>query len=365
MKIENVHQIIRRRDFWAVITMVLMLITTVAGILSLNFNYSYEFTNQYGHTVTIYGYGIYAFDTYFQAPVSIGTDYCILFILIPMFLYTYIIYRKGNDSISELKLISVYAVALYYAASISFGLAYNQLFLVYIALFTSSLFGLFMHIGNITWKQGVRVTNKMKIFLLLCGIALIIAWLPDVIPSLIKGTTLETIGIYTTSITYVLDMGILSSLCFVCIYLLIKGKPLGTMILAILLRLNMVVGIMMIPQTICQMISGVNLPLPALITKSISFVLLGGYGFKPHIVFTTSQLEFIIELVELNKGIAIIPMLHPLIKSINNNIAAISFDEESFFIEVGFIMKKHKNFNFITQTFITHIKKCLGKKRVQ
>lgn len=88
-------------------------------------------------------------------------------------------------------------------------------------------------------------------------------------------------------------------------------------------------------------------------------------GFKPHIVFTTSQLEFIIELVELNKGIAIIPMLHPLIKSINNNIAAISFDEESFFIEVGFIMKKHKNFNFITQTFITHIKKCLGKKRVQ
>jgi hypothetical protein len=41
----------------------------------------------------------------------------------------------------------------------------------------------------------------------------------------------------------------------------------------------MVVGIMMIPQTICQIASGAELPLPALITKSFSFVLLGGFAF--------------------------------------------------------------------------------------
>ena len=35
----------------------------------------------------------------------------------------------------------------------------------------------------------------------------------------------------------------------------------------------------MIPQGICQLLSGYNIPLPAFITKSMSFVLLGGSAF--------------------------------------------------------------------------------------
>jgi hypothetical protein len=202
-----------------------------------------------------------------------------LVILVPMFLYAYINYVKRNDKVSELKLISVYAVAFYYAASLAFGLTYNQLFLVYIALFSCSLFGMFMHINNIEWKQDSTVTRGLKLFLILSGTALIVAWLPDVIPSLMKGTTLSLIGVYTTAITYVLDMGIISPLCFVCLYLLVKKNPLGTLILAILLKACIVVGVMIVPQTICQIVSGFELPLPALLTKGLSFVLLGTFAF--------------------------------------------------------------------------------------
>ncbi len=269
----------KRYDYLAIPIIILLSITSIAGILSLNFNYAYDFVNQYGHTVKIYGYGIYAFDSYFQAPTSIGTDLCILLIVIPMFIVTYLNYMKKSDAIAQLKLISAYAVVLYYAASIVFGLTYNQLFLVYVALFSCSLFGMFWHIRNISLQQAICGSSGVSVFLSLSGVALIVAWLPDVIPAMVKGTTLALIGVYTTNITYVLDMGIISVLCFVTLYMIGKKKPLGTLILACIFKLCIVVGIMMLPQTFCQIASGIEIPLPALITKSFSFVLLGGFAF--------------------------------------------------------------------------------------
>lgn len=269
----------KRNDYLTMVTIILLFITTITGILSLNFNYGYDFVNQYGHTVQIYGYGIYAFDSYFQAPISIGTDICILLVVIPMFIVTYLNHIKKRDVISELKLISVYSVAFYYSASIVFGVTYNQLFLVYVALFSCTLFGMFSHIKNISLRQSISGSRGIKVFLSISGIALIVAWLPDVIPTMVKGTTFSLIGVYTTNITYVLDMGIISVLCFVTLYMIGKRESLGTLILACILKLCMVVGIMMFPQTICQVVSGVELPLPALITKSVSFVLLGGFAF--------------------------------------------------------------------------------------
>lgn len=268
----------RKKDILAIVTMICMCVTSICGILSMKFDYAHDFLNQYGHTVKIFGYGIYANDSYFKAPISIGTDFCILFVLVPMFLYTYMQYQKKADMISEIKLISVYAVAFYYAASIAFGVTYNQIFLVYVLLFTCSLFGMFSHIRSVNVGQKITATKGLQAFLVISGIALIVAWLPDIISAMLKGGTLSLIGVYTTEITYVLDMGVISPMCFVCLYLLKKSDGLGVVLLAVLLKLCVIVGIMIIPQSICQMLSGVELPLPALLTKVLSFVALGGFA---------------------------------------------------------------------------------------
>lgn len=269
----------KKKDYLAVITIVLVFVTSMAGLLSINFTKAYDFVNQYGHIVEMYGYGIYANDTYFQAPISIGTDICTLFVGVPLFIFAYMNYSKKGDVVSRLKLISIYAAVFYYAASLAFGLTYNRLFLVYVALFGCSLFGMFRHICNIKLEKVVTVSKGLRVFLILSGVALIVAWLPDVIPSAISGGTLSLIGVYTTNITYVLDMGIISPMCFITLYLLKKGNPIGTLLLAIILKLCIIVGIMMIPQTICQMASGCDIPIPALVTKSLSFVVLGGFAF--------------------------------------------------------------------------------------
>ena len=76
-------------------------------------------------------------------------------------------------------------------------------------------------------------TNGLKIFLVFCGISLFVAWLPDIILSLVNKKSLELIEIYTTQITYVLDMGIVSPLMFICLYNLSKDKNIGYILLGI------------------------------------------------------------------------------------------------------------------------------------
>jgi hypothetical protein len=270
----------KKKHILLIATIVLLIVISVTGVLSLNFSKSYKITNQYGDIVQIYGSGIYAHDSFFKAPILIGSDLCILFVLVPLFICIYFQNIKKPNNKTKLKLMSLYGIAFYYAASISLGVTYNQYHLLYIALFTCSLFGIFSVMREIKIEElNYKVTKGIGVFLILAGIALIVAWMPDIIPTIISGKSLPLIEVYTTEITYVLDMGIIGPLCLVCLYLLKKKDKLGIVILASLLKACIIVGIMMISQTICQILSGYEVILSVLITKSSSFVLLGGFAF--------------------------------------------------------------------------------------
>lgn len=269
----------KKIDVLTIITILILIVVSVTGVLSLSFSKSYEITNQYGDIVQIYGNGIYAHDSFFKAPVLIGTDFSILFVLVPLFIWTFLQNSKKSTNKTKLKLMSLYAVAFYYAACISLGVTYNQYHLLYIALFTCTLFGIFSSLRQIKIEElNYELKKGISIFLILTGIALVIAWMPDIISSIFSGGTLALIEVYTTELTYVLDIGIVGPLCLVCLYLLKKKDKLGIVILASLLQTCIIVGIMMIPQTICQILSGYELALPVLITKSGSFILLGAFA---------------------------------------------------------------------------------------
>jgi len=269
----------KKKDILSIVIIVLLIVISATGVLSLDFSRSYEVTNQFGDMVKMYGNGIYAHDSYFAAPIFIGTDFMILFIFVPLFIYTYFQNAKRSSNSTKLKLMSVYSVAFYYAASLSFGVTYNRYHLLYIGLFTCTLFGLFSIMRKIEIEElNYDSTNGIKIFLILSGVALIVAWMPGIIQTVISNTAPPLIEVYTTSITNVLDMGIIGPLCFVCLHLLNRRDKLGIIILASILKACIIVGIMMITQTICQILSGFELTLPVLITKSGSFLLLGGFA---------------------------------------------------------------------------------------
>lgn len=267
-------------DIFIICIILLLMITTLAGLHSFEITKSYLVTNQYGDKVKIFGNGIYAHDSYFKAPIFIGTDCTMFFLVVPMLIVALIGEIKKRTIKSRLFLTSVIGAVLYYSASISFGVTYNSLQLVYIALFSSSLFALIVLVKSISTDE-LRKKSKwtlpskgVTIFLVLSGISVFVAWLPDIITSLVTGKSLSLIEIYTTEITYVLDMGIISPLMFICLFLLKKKDGLGDIALAIILTTCGIIGVMLPIQTLFQTLAGIEISLPALITKVGSFIIL-------------------------------------------------------------------------------------------
>lgn len=262
----------------------LAIIVSTGGVLSFNTGMSYEVLNQYGDSVRIFGSGIYSHDSYFKAPVQIGSDFTIFIMAVPMLIAALVSEIRFRSNKTKLCLLSVLSAILYYSFSLASGVTYNSFHLLYIALFSCSLFAVFALAGNIDKKeirdgQQWRLPSKgISAFLILSGIALVAAWLPDIITSLATGSSLTLIEIYTTEITYVLDMGIIGPLCLICLYLLNKKDGLGDVLLAVILKICIIIAVMMIPQTVYQYLSGAVLVWGAIITKAGSFVVLGCFA---------------------------------------------------------------------------------------
>ena len=73
-------------------------------------------------------------------------------------------------------------------------------------------------------------------------------------------------------------MGIISPTAFICLYLLKKRNSFGVVLLSVLTIGIVIVGTMMIFQTGFQIAARIDVPIPALISKSLIFLLLGIYA---------------------------------------------------------------------------------------
>jgi hypothetical protein len=275
---ERIHPI---HWVYAIILILTVWVASV-GLYSADGGTPYVYTNQYGTAITLYGDGLYANDSFFKAPIFRASDATILFVVVPIFLFFLIRNIAKQDKLSRSLLTSSIAMLLYYSASLSFGVVFNELHLPYIALFAGTLFSLIWLLSQEkTDYSSIRLPYKsIHAFLIVSGVALIVAWLPDIITAMLKGTSLALIENYTTEITYVLDMGIIAPACFATVKLLRNRKPLGYEVLVILLFVCSMVGIMVCVQTAFQSAAGIVLPIGALITKMAIFVALAAFSIS-------------------------------------------------------------------------------------
>ena len=259
------------------IIIILLLITvSLCGVLSLDFSNAYSYINQYGDEVKLFGSGIYKDDSYFKAPIFIGSDLCVLFFLVPLFAISLIKDFRNSSSNTQLRLVSIESISLYYAVSLCIGVKYNRFFVLYVLLFSLLLFTLIKRMRNLSrYNYSFEMKRSDAAFLVFSGISLCVAWWPDIIPTILNGTSLKLIENYTTEPTYVLDLGIISPLCFISLILMRKKDSFGLVLYAVLLQSIIVVAVMMITQSAVQFASGAEIPLPALLSKSIIFVILG------------------------------------------------------------------------------------------
>ena len=100
------------------------------------------FSTHRGQTVEISGRGLYRHDPTFAGAGARGTDAVTLVLGVPLLLATTQLYRHGSLRSGLLLMVALSWVLYVYASTALGTVAYNDLFLVYVVLFSASLFAL-------------------------------------------------------------------------------------------------------------------------------------------------------------------------------------------------------------------------------
>jgi hypothetical protein len=232
-----------------------------------------------GTTVQLFGRGLYRYDTLEKAAILRGTDAVTLVVCIPLLILAVRSYTRGSLRGAVL-LTSLLAYFLYNYASLAFGAAYNPLFLLYVALFSSSLFGValaFSVIDRAALQSLIsdRVPRRLiSFFLFVAGGILALVWLSDIVTGLRSGTVPPTVQTYTTEVTYVIDLGVVSPAAVLAGVLVRQGSGLGYLLAAVMLTVNAIIGVVVVGQTVAMRLAGLTLTLAQLAAYVGSFVLL-------------------------------------------------------------------------------------------
>ena len=266
------------------------LVAAGAGLFLKTEGSSYTFATLFGATVQIYGRGLYAHDTIFSAGASQGADIVALFIALPLLIISFILYRRGSLR-GGLLLASALAYYLYYGASLGLIVAYNNLYLVYLALFSVSFFAFVLSftifdLPTLPDRISSRLPrHRMAIFMFVVGIGMAFIWLSDVIHALLTGGVPGALGANISLITYTIDVGIIAPAALLAGYQLLKGAPLGYLLTGVLTILLALVGAMVIAQTIMQLSIGVELSPGQLVGMVSTWIVMGGIAVWLSIVF--------------------------------------------------------------------------------
>jgi hypothetical protein len=261
-----------------------------AGLFWKTEGSSYTFTTLYGETAQIYGRGLYAHDTIFSAGASQGADVVALFVVLPLLIISFILYRRGSIR-GGMLLASALAYYLYYGASLGLIVAYNNLYLVYLALFSVSFFAFVLSftmfdLPTLPDRISSRLPRRgMAIFMFVVGIGMAFIWLSDVIHAFLTGGVPEALGVNISLITYTIDVGIIAPAALLAGYQLLKGVPLGYLMTGVLTILLALVGAMVIAQTVMQLNIGVELSVGQVIGMISTWIVMGGIAVWLSIVF--------------------------------------------------------------------------------
>jgi hypothetical protein len=233
----------------------------------------------------MYGHGIYRYDSLLVGAGFRGVDAVTLFLGVPLLVISAVWYRRGSFR-GALLLAGTLAYFLYNYASMALSAAYNDLFLVYVALFSTSLFAFILvlmsfDLASLPSRFSPALPRReIAAYLAAVGFLLVVPWLGDVVAALVRDSVPVALGSYTTIVTYVLDLVVIVPAAFVAAVLLVQSKPLGYLLAATLLTMNLTLGAALLSQGIAILFAGVRMSLPQIAGMIGSFAVLGLVGAR-------------------------------------------------------------------------------------
>jgi hypothetical protein len=150
-----------------------------------------RFTTLRGGQVTIWGQGLYRYDTAFYAAGNRGTDAVMLCLGVPLLIATAVGYSRGSLR-AGLLLLGALGYSLYLYATLAFNAAYNSLFLAYVALLSASLFafiGAFAAVDRdalpARWRPGLP-RRGLAAFMFAGGAVTLLLWGEPLVTALLR-----------------------------------------------------------------------------------------------------------------------------------------------------------------------------------
>lgn len=245
---------------------VLALIAAGAGLLWQGGDGPYSFTTLRGETAEIYGQGLYRYDTLFTGAGNRATDAITLVLGVPLLVVSILLYWHGSLR-GGLLLMGTLVYFLYVYASYALGpVAHNELFLLYVALFSASFFALVLAFRSFDVRVlpahfSARMPRRgPAIFMFVSGLVTFVVWLMASITALLTDQPPEWLDIYTTLFTQALDLAIIVPLVFLAGVLILRRDPLGYLIAFPLLVLEAFLAPMIMAPTVSQLQAGVTFP---------------------------------------------------------------------------------------------------------
>lgn len=242
---------------------VLALVAAGIGLLYDDSGSTFAFTTLRGETRQIYGHGLYRYDTPLGAVQNKAGDAVVLVLGIPLLVVALVLYRRGSMR-GGIVLAGTLANFLYIYGSLALGAAYNNFFIIYVVLFSASLFALIATLASFELASlPARFSNAvprrgMIAFLIASAISLLIVWLGlSLVPALVAGRAPDAVEPYATFMTVALDLGVLVPVLLIAARLLARRAALGYLLGATVVLFTVALGTLLIVAGIAQLLTAV------------------------------------------------------------------------------------------------------------
>jgi hypothetical protein len=205
---------------------------------------------------------LYRYDTVNSSSQEIGTDTVTLLIGIPI-LITGIVLSLKRTLRGQLLLTGALGYFLYTYGAMSFLTAFNPLFLVYVALFSLSLFGFILSMSNLDVDEVARhiadgfPRRAVASYFIIVALFLTLAWLGLVVSPSLTWAPPAGLESAITMVIQTLDLGIIVPTSFITATLLLHKQAWGYALSSVMLLKILTMGAALIAMIIGQISAGV------------------------------------------------------------------------------------------------------------
>ncbi len=227
---------------------VLVLVAAAAGVFSQTPGAHISFVTVRGEHAIYQGSGLYRYDPASVAREGMVWDVIDLVLALPLFALAIVLSQRnalrGRLLLGGMLFYFVYKYLMYATM-----VAFNPLFLVYVAIFTLSAVAFFLNLGGIEVSHlpahmSARFPRWLFIgFTLVMSAALIVLWLGRIIPYTLAGRFPDEFAGMSTLVTQAFDLGMVVPLLLATAILLWRHSAWGYLIAGISLTFGFIMSI--------------------------------------------------------------------------------------------------------------------------